>query len=273
MKMSILSIAALVLIFLGGVGAILLTVAQSFEGAKDKQEMIDFTKTENRELKDQLIDIKKERDILKSDLEKRDERIQTQTASIIKLNEQLVEKSNYISDHLTGGKGYPFIVTSSIKTTNPKNDETTTFTLTNETKLPLYDVTAIVFDWNYLQSKMKVTGKDIPPLLRQEDFAKSIIYRFDQNQIAEHSSIISKNKFDLREGLLYIKLKSRSSFVFEKMAFTIENGIIYQGFIVYDGEGNILKEWMSPNIPDTAKSVIKKKYNLIPQTVTFNLTD
>lgn len=270
--MSLLSIIALTLIFIGGIGAILLSISQSFEAAKDKQEMINLTKTENRELKSQLSDLKKERDNLKSDLEKRDQRIQDQTAAIIELNNKLVEKTDYISDHLTGGEGYPFIVTNSLKSRNPSDDETTTFTIINETDLPLYDVTAIVHDWNYLQSKLDNEHHN-PPLLRQEDLAKSILYRFDENQIAEQSNIISKMKFDFRDALLYIKLKSRSSFVYQKMAFVVENGLVYQGFVIYDRKGNILKEWMTPKISETAKAAISRKFDLIPPEVKFTLTD
>lgn len=271
--MSTLSISALVLIFLGGVGAILLTIAQSVESAKDKQEMIDLTKNENRVLKDQLNELQRERDSLKNDLEKRDERIQTQTSEIIGLNQRLVEKSDYISDHITGGKGYPFIFCSSIKAKDPRNDEKITFTITNENHLPLYDVVAVVYDWNYIESKTVSSANPNIPLLSQDDLAKSVLYRFDEAQITANSSSISKQKFDLRDGLLYIQLKSRSSFVFEKIASALEGNKIYQGFIVYDENGQTLKEWMSPNITESAKAAIIVKFNKIPKKVTFNLSD
>jgi hypothetical protein len=206
-------------------------------------------------------------------LETRDKRIESQTATIISLNEQLVEKSNYISDHLTGGKGHPIVFTNSIKATTPTTDETTTFTIKNETDLPLYDVTAVIFDWNYLKAKLTKSHNGMVPLLKQDDLARSIIYRFDANQMFENSSIISKDRFDLRDGLLYIKLKCRSSFVYEKMAFVIENRVIYQGFMIYEENGKILKEWITPGAPESAKIAIKRKLDLIPPQVEFTLTD
>ncbi len=272
--MSTLSIIALTLIFLGGVGAILLAISQNFSSAKDKQDILNLTKAKNDELQTHLVEIKSERDSLKNDLKHRDEKIQKQSDTIIQLNHQIVEKSNYIKDYLTGGDGYPFITTKGIKTIDRTKTEQTTFTLFNESKLPLYDIVAIIFDWNYVESKLQKTGKDDNSLrLSQNDFAQSMIYRFDETQMAPNTEILSKEKFDLHNGLLYVQLKSRSFFVFEKIAFVTENGIIYQGFVIYDNDNKILKEWIAPGTPKTAKEAILKKYNQIPPKVNFTLTE
>ena len=50
-KMNVLTITALVLIFLGGVGAILLTIGQSISSSQDKKDIINTTKEENINLK------------------------------------------------------------------------------------------------------------------------------------------------------------------------------------------------------------------------------
>lgn len=57
------------------------------------------------------------------------------------------------------------------------------------------------------------------------------------------------------------------------MAFVIENKIIYQGFIIYDGNGKNLKEWFSPTCTESAKTAINKKFDLIPKNVEFTFTD
>jgi hypothetical protein len=272
-KMNLISVIALVMIFIGGIGAILLTIGQAKDSARDKQDLIDVTKDENTQLKTQLTDLQKERNDLKSDLEKRDDRINEQTTTIIDLNKQLVEKSNYISNYLIGGKGFPLVTTSSIQASNPKDNERTTFTLHNDTDLPLYDITAIVFDWNYILSKKSDSSDPSVPHLKQTDLEKSMIYRFDNPQMFEKSNIITKDRFDLHDALLYIKLKCRSSFVHEKMAFVVENKVIYSGYIVHDGDGNVLKEWMSEGITSSAKLAIKKKFDQIPNKVAFKLTE
>lgn len=102
MKMTILSIIALALIFLGGIGGILLAVSQSLEASKTKQDIIRTTQEENLKLKDQLLELRRERDSLKLDLEQRDERIQQQTSmlqaksdQIIGLQQESIEQNEY----------------------------------------------------------------------------------------------------------------------------------------------------------------------------------
>lgn len=102
MKMTILSIIALALIFLGGIGGILLAVSQSLEASKTKQDIIRTTQEENLKLKDQLLELRTERDSLKLDLEQRDERIQQQTSmlqaksdQIIGLQQESIEQNEY----------------------------------------------------------------------------------------------------------------------------------------------------------------------------------
>src|SRR5690606_31147369 len=92
----------LALIFLGGMGAILLAVSQSLEATKTKEDIIDITKNENRELRDQISELKRERDSLKFDLEQRDLRIQEQTSMlqnksdrIIALQQQSIDENEY----------------------------------------------------------------------------------------------------------------------------------------------------------------------------------
>ncbi|MNR59322.1 hypothetical protein D3C85_1805560 [compost metagenome] len=59
-QMNTLTIIALILIFLGGLGAILLTIGQSLSSADDKKDIMDTTKSENKILKDELSQIRKE---------------------------------------------------------------------------------------------------------------------------------------------------------------------------------------------------------------------
>ncbi|MEC3879142.1 hypothetical protein [Parapedobacter sp. 10938] len=91
--MNTLTIIALVLIFLGGVGAILLTIGQASSTQKDKLEIINTTKSENTRLKLDLEEIKRERDLLNETLTDRDAEIQTQNKAIIDLTLRLSEKS------------------------------------------------------------------------------------------------------------------------------------------------------------------------------------
>lgn len=81
-KMNTITIAALILIFLGGVGAILLTIGQSISSGKDKDDIINTTKDENTELKKLL--------------KERDSNISKQNGEILELSKQLRQKSEQI---------------------------------------------------------------------------------------------------------------------------------------------------------------------------------
>ena len=90
--MNVLSIIALCLIFLGGCGAILLSIGQANSSANDKLEIINTTKSENELLKNELKEIKKERDALNNILEQRDHRIKEQNNNIIYLSTKYMTK-------------------------------------------------------------------------------------------------------------------------------------------------------------------------------------
>ena len=60
-KMNTMTLIALCLIFLGGIGAILLTIGQSISSSKDKSEIIKSVKIENDALKNDIKEIKDER--------------------------------------------------------------------------------------------------------------------------------------------------------------------------------------------------------------------
>jgi hypothetical protein len=83
-KMNTITIIALVLIFSGGIGAILLTIGQTVSSAKNKNEIINITKEENIKLKIDLAEIKEERNELSKALTKRDSAIEEKNDKIFR---------------------------------------------------------------------------------------------------------------------------------------------------------------------------------------------
>jgi hypothetical protein len=133
-KMNFIIILALILIALGSVGAILLTIGQIISSSKDKTDIINTTKEQNKMLTDELRDIKQEGNKLADTLGARDERIRIQNEKIQSLNNRLAEKQDFIQDYLTGGKSYPLIDFNWAGKEVINNAETTTFEvfLTNQ---------------------------------------------------------------------------------------------------------------------------------------------
>ena len=117
-KMNTLTIIALILIFLGGIRAILLTIGQSISSSQDKSDIINTTKNENINLKKDIAELKKERNELSEALAKRDAALQEKNDTIIELNNKLSKKSEYIQNYLTGGSGYQVIEIEHFATDN-----------------------------------------------------------------------------------------------------------------------------------------------------------
>ena len=108
-RMNTLTLISLIAIFIGSLGGIGLVVGQMLSSKDDKEEIISTTKSENINLKSQLDDLVAERAKLKGDLEKRDRKVNSQNETIVSLNNKLMEKTDYITDHLTGSSSIPHL--------------------------------------------------------------------------------------------------------------------------------------------------------------------
>lgn len=215
--------------------------------------------------------LKDQNDSLKSDLAERDNKIAGQSEKIIQLSEKLVEKSEYISDHLTGGKGYPLIVINTLAPQKIADPIRHNFEIKNEGSLPLYDIIINIFDWDYLQAKFIDSGDSNKPILKRSDFAKSQVAVLNESQMPANSSIVDPDVFEFKNNLLYLKLKSRSTFLFEKMAFVENKGVIYKAFVVYNKEGEVIQEWFQENAPELIVEEMKRKFDTIPVSVNWTL--
>jgi hypothetical protein len=262
------------LTIVGGIFTAWGTFAQNEKSSKSTEEIKETGQKNLVNTSAQLVEIDKLRaqnDSLVENLAKRDKEIAAQSDKILHLSNNLVEKSDYISNHITG-KGYPLLVPTALKASRETVDETVTFTLLNEGEYPLYDIQINVMDWNFVESKIKKREKSDEMFLSQSDFKKSLILVLEHSQIFPASSMLDKDRFDMRDGLLYIVLKCRSSFLHEKIAFFKKDRAVYYKFVVYDKDA-IIKEWITPNTPVEVQGILDQKLARIPKKVKFTLTD
>lgn len=138
------------------------------------------------------------------------------------------------------------------------------FHLDNASKWPIYDIEAIIYDYNNIIKKSVIKPNSPIPYLKKADFDASVMYAYVESQVFQGSNVISLKLFNLPDGLLFIQLKSRSSFVYQKMAF------VRDGSMIYDGNGKVLQEDFRPNTPDSIKEKIRAKFKLIPDKINFN---
>jgi hypothetical protein len=251
---------ALALIFIGNIGGILIVIIQSASSAKDKDQIIQTTVTTNEILKKQLDVISKEREALKSDLAARDADNKRKAEEILSLNRDLLKKSEKLNSFLGDNEAYPIL---RIRITqNDKGDRGFAFTVKNTFDYPLYDVEINVFDvTTILQNSKEENGHFT---VSEATFKKSILLQKDYVHIIGRGESINPEFFQITDGLLYIKIKSRNTFVFQKMAFTIVQNRVYHGFIVYQEDGTVLQEYYDKDIDTNIKAALQSQFQKIP---------
>jgi hypothetical protein len=271
-NMNTLSIVALILIFLGGVGAILLSIGQSISSAGDKNDIINTTKNENASLKKELAEIRKERDALSHTLEQRDSNIQEQNKSIISLSEKLAEKSEYIQNYLTGGKSFPFLDIREFPR-NINEPQKFLFQLENNFELPIYNIEGLVYDYEIVKQKSFYKERFPEPFIKLDDLkaARILDIRFDAVPANKYRTF--EKEFTAKDGSYYIIIHARNQAVVEKIAvLKVGEGFTY-GFQVLNLKGEILKQDIKKDLPSEIKAKVIQRLNSIPNNMKFNIDD
>lgn len=187
-------------------------------------------------------------------------------AEVLNLNQRLLEKTEELNKFLGASDSFPLLIVSS----GSSEDGTLgfTFTIKNEFEHPIYDLEIFCMDFNVILTKSEL--KDGSYHMRRTDFGSSIIFSKEISHLAQNSQIITSELHHFQDGILYVKLKSRNSFVFEKIAFVTIDNVIYVGFMVYDSGGNILKEWLGNNTSEEVLAKLREKFLMIPQSVSMS---
>lgn len=261
-KMNTLTIIGLALIFIGGIGAILLTIGQSIGSQADKSEIINTAQNENKDLRIQLTEIKNERDKLNASLEARDKRIQGQNQNIESLSNKLVEKSEYIEEFMTGKNRYPYIEMKRIRGDSDKLD-VFSFSVENSFEFPIYNIQIQVFDYEKIVSATYIDNEK-KKSIKMGDYLNAIIFEYKTDEIPSREFRMSDKQYTNKSGIFFIEIHSRSKSVIQKIVLVEHGNNSYAGYIVIDNSGNILKENIYNNPPNEIQSEIKDKFKDIP---------
>lgn len=238
--MNVISIIALILIFLGGIGGILLAIGQTKSSAKDKSDIVSILKSENTDLKANLDKIRSENDTLKINLEKRDKEIKDQNTTIISLHQKLNEKSDYIKNFMTGGSGYPFLDIRVF----PKElglDQHFLFQIDNRFDYPLCNIEIDIFDYDAIKNKSYVKQGFQNPFIKLADYDKALILKLINHEIPPHEHRDDRTQFQLKEGCYLANIHARNFTVTEKIAIVKQGDNYYFGFQIFNSKGDILQ--------------------------------
>lgn len=265
-KMNILTFLGLSLIFLGGVGAILLAIGQARSSFNDKTEIIST-------LKQEVSELKTEREKLNLDLESRDKKIQEQNAKIESLSNKLVDKSEYIEKYISGGNSYPHIELGSLKNSTD-GGSSIMFMLKNTFDLPIYNIVIEAYDYDNIQSKTYLYGDKNEKAIKMQDYVHSRIIEFRKDLLSPKTTDSSIGLYPLKPYSLYIIIHTRNKVIIQKIAVIKYGDQYYKGYIVYNLlEKKILEESNYHIYSLDIQKELKEKLNNIPNNLTLLIKD
>jgi len=264
-KMNVLTLIGISLVFIGGIGGIILAIGQIHSAQNDKNEIISTTKSENKDLKTQIVELKDERIKLSAMLEERDKKIGEQNIKIESLSNKLVDQSNYIQNYISGGNSFPYIEVNGIPNEKGKNTAIT-FSLVNSFDLPVYDIT--VEAWDYYQVVQKTLFTTEKEVIKRADFSDSKIFVCEMKLLPPNSIDIHPGSFPLKPYRIWAALHTRNKFVIQKIAMIKYEEEYYAGYQVLEySTFKVLKEHFYTTSP-SIQVQLRKELDSIPNLMT-----
>nr|WP_314895590.1 hypothetical protein [uncultured Flavobacterium sp.] len=257
-QMDPLSIAALILIALGSCGGIILTIAQ-FKSSS----------AENLALRNDLTEIKRERVVLSETLALRDANITEQNKNIHDLSLKLAEKSEYIQNYLTGGKGYLFL--DMRKLSEKGTYDNFMFQLDNKFDLPLYNIQCDIFDYDIIKNKSYHKNNSTQHSIKLNDYKSARILSEEFSEIGAKRFITIDRIFPVKDCIYYANIRARNQTVIAKLTILIVGNGDYFGFQIVDQKGKILEEDINKLMPKEISDKIRRRLNSIPNNLSLTL--
>ncbi|PAW92870.1 hypothetical protein CKK33_04945 [Mucilaginibacter sp. MD40] len=278
MKMFTLQNISLFLIFMGGVGGILLSIAQTRGSAQDKADIIDTTKQENLRLRTQLTSVQNDNIQLNSNLSKSYKQIQEQqdalakqTDQIIALNKDLSNQAKFITLNVTGGDGYPIVIPRELRDVGNGNSALA-FDLHNKNKHPIFDLLVIITDYKKLSSKFYRRPNDNVDYVRNDDVRAAEVMRWMLPNMAKETVYPNSYVINDTDASYSIQIKTRNRTVIEKLILVKVKNEILSGLEIWDAEKGKIHQDLSPNLTKEEYKIIQKKLDDIPDQFSYTPT-
>jgi hypothetical protein len=260
-KMNIITIIGISLIFLGGMGGIILAIGQARSANEDKQEIITTTKDENKELKSQIQELKGEREKLNKLLEIRDKKIGDQNQKIESLSNQLIEKSDFIQKYISGGDSYPCVDINGIPDEKGEN-KAITFSVVNTFELPIYDITIEAWDNELILFRTSHTPEG--SFIKREDFNNSKLFVFEKKLLSPSSIDLYPGSHPLRPYQIYMRIHTRNKSLIQKASIIEHSGRFFAAYQIFSyPDMKLIKEHFYTT-SDAIKQDLKVQLDEIP---------
>jgi hypothetical protein len=195
-------------------------------------------------------------------------------AEIIRIQKKLNEKTEYISNYLTGGDGFPYISFTDLKSENALN---IAFILYNDGEFPLYEVNVIMYDYDILKKKeieTKGMGGEFEKhpeykLIKIDDYKSATVFQIKEELPAKSHRIIDA-KFPLKESKYSVIINSRNGTITERIAFLEDEPKKFIYIIeVYNSQDKLLKRIEGEFINNANRERIEKAIKEIPKSLKY----
>ena len=208
---------------------------------------------------------------------KADERqvsLDSANAEIISIQKKLNDKTEYISNYLTGGEGFPYIAFTDLKSENSIN---IAFILYNDGEFPLYEVNAIIYDYDILRQKeieTKGLGGEFEKhpehkLIKIDDYKSATVLQAKDELPAKSMRYIDA-KLPLKESKYCVIISSRNGTITERIAILKD---VAKKFIfiieVYNSQDKLLKKIEGEFVNNDNRERIEKAINDIPKSLKY----
>lgn len=194
---------------------------------------------------------------------------------IIGIQEKLNNKSEYISNYITGGEGFPYISFTDLKS---KNSINIMFILYNDGEFPLYEVEATIYDYAILKQK-EIENKGLGgefekhpehKLIKVDDYKSATVLKTNNNQVAAKKHVYIDAKFPLKESKYCVIINTRNGTISERIAILKDEAAKFIFIIeVYNSQDKLLKRIEGEFVNNNNRAIIEKAINEIPKSLKY----
>ena len=195
---------------------------------------------------------------------------------IINVQQKLNNKSEYISNYITGGEGFPYISLAELRSEN-QNNFNLAFILNNDGEFPLYDIDGTMLDYNILKQKQienKGMGAEFDKypefkIIKFDDYKSAVILKLSEDLPSKSMRYIDL-KFPIKEFKYHFILNSRNGTITERIALIKDETAKFIFLVeVFDSKEKLLKRIEGKFVNNLNRNMIEDAINEIPKSLKY----
>ena len=194
---------------------------------------------------------------------------------IIEVQQKLNSKSEYISNYITGGEGFPYVSFTDLISENSTAE--LAFIIYNDGEFPMYDIDGTMYNYDILRQKevdTKGMGGEFEKhpdykMIKYDDYKSANILSVKLSLPPKSMRYID-HKFPLQESNYCFIINSRNGLITERIAFVKDTDKKFLFIIeIFDAEEKLLKRIVGKYVNEKNKDKIENAINKIPKSLKY----